>query len=265
MAKKAYVAPTIEEAEEAASDASEILMNARCKLLTTKAWYGTMCSLIDWKESRQVPTMGVRMMSGGRVECLWNPLFVAAISGCRTDAQVNALIAVLIHEVEHVVRMHIVRGGGRHQELFNYACDAVLNGERERPRIKKLPPIPVFDKEGKHKLDDKGNPIYGEAVYWPKNGPPTESSSEEVYKWLKENVKCPKCGMTVGGMGSGQGKKQKPGDDGLGNQGKGQKQQGSGKGKQKGQKGQGQKGQGQNQPGSGGQDQGHDGGQSGHG
>jgi len=228
MADKKYTPPSIEDAKAAVDEAGEILMNARCKLLTTKPWYGTMCSLIDWKESRQVPTMGVRMMAGGRVECLWSPLFVAAIAANRTDAQNNALIAVLIHEVEHVVRMHIVRGGTKHPELFNWSCDAVLNGPKERPRIKKLPPIPIFNKDGEHELDAKGKPKYGEAVYFPtKNGPPQESSSEEVYKWARENIKCPKCGRGVDGKGGGGGQKKGKGQKG-GGQGDQDKQKGGG-------------------------------------
>jgi len=154
-------------------EAEDLLMKARCRLLVVSPWYGTMCSLMQWRMDDNIKTMGVRMMNGGTVECLWSRRFVEAIG------KVESLMAVFQHEIEHIVRMHIVRHGARDPETSNWATDCCVNGTEAKPNIEGLPMIPIFDKDGNKS---------GEAPpYWfPENEKdlPTDSTFEEVYDWF---------------------------------------------------------------------------------
>jgi predicted metal-dependent peptidase len=201
------------------SSVSERLMKARCRLITVEPWYGTMASLMKWKrDDVNTKTMGVRMISGGEVEAIYNQPFCETLS-------TEAMMAIVKHEIEHVVRMHIVRSGtDRTPITWNVAADAVVNGKERHPRVDDLP---------------KG------VVYMP-DDVKEEITTEEMYDYLaknqiKINVGCPNCG------GGGGGKNQRDGDgdgdgdgqsgDGGGNSGgdgcpmcSGKDQQNSGKG-----------------------------------
>jgi predicted metal-dependent peptidase len=153
--------------------AEDLLMKARCRLLVMQPWYGTMASLMTWSMNDEVKTMGVRMMSGGRVECLWSRRFVEAIGS------VESLMSVIQHEIEHIVRMHICRHGARDPKLSNVATDCCVNGPESNPRVDGLPMIPVFDEDGNKT---------GEAppYYFPEGEQdlPLDSTYEEVYEWF---------------------------------------------------------------------------------
>ncbi len=165
-------------------EAAELVMRARCKLLTTDAWYGSMASLIDWTVADNVRTMGVRMKSNGRVECLWSPKFVLKV------AIVDHLMCVIKHEIEHIVRLHICRHGARQHLLSNFATDAVVNGPESNPHVANLPMIPVFDDNGPV-LDENGEQEYASPYYFPerKADLKLDSTFEEVYDWLDKNQK----------------------------------------------------------------------------
>lgn len=170
----------------------DLIMKARCRLLVCEPWYGTMASLMDWHKSDETKTMGVRLRKG-RVECLWNPKFVELVG------DVDRLMSVVQHEIEHVVRMHIARYGSRDPQISNVAADMCVNGKESKPNIHNLPMIPIFDESGAKT---------GEAppIYLPEQvvGLPQHPSFEEVYEWLTKNSK-----KLVKGQGQGQGQGQK--------------------------------------------------------
>ena len=192
------------------------LMSARCRLITTEPWYGTMASLMRWIKNDQTPTMGVRMIRGGEIEALFNEEWSDALS-------VEELMAVVKHEIEHVVRLHITRSGtDRDHMIWNVAADMVVNGTERNPRVDDLP------KGGIYMVEEINE----------------DCTTEEAYdilakKGIKMQVNCPMCGK-----GSGQGGGSGGGQQGQDQQGQGQQgQQGQGQGQQ-GQQGQGQQGQG---------------------
>lgn len=155
------------------SIAEDLIMKARCRLLVLEPWYGTMASLMDWVPRDDVKTLGVRMKSGGRVECMWSPRFIEAIG------DVEPLMACIQHEIEHVVRLHICRRGARDPQMSNIATDMCVNGPESNPRIDKLPMIPVFDDDGKR--------IKDAPPFWFPEGEKdlaTDATAEEVYTWL---------------------------------------------------------------------------------
>lgn len=238
--------PTVEQINKALIEAEDRLMSARCKSILTCPWHATFASLFIWKASKMVPTMGVRMISGGRVECLYNPFFVAALAPNGDEHSINRLIAVIRHEVEHIVRLHPLRGNGKIHHLFNVSCDFLVNGPESAPYIQNLPLIPILttDKDGKPtiKKDEEGNDMWDHCCYLPvkvKGFPGANATSEEIYAWLLEQPKkaCPVCG--AGGPGGkkgtdkdkkkgkgGQGDKGGKGEDGDNGKGKGDKDKG---------------------------------------
>jgi predicted metal-dependent peptidase len=206
------------------------LMSARCRLITTEPWYGTMASLMRWMKNTATPTMGVRMVRGGEIEALFNEEWADKLD-------IEELMAVVKHEIEHVVRLHITRSGtDREHKIWNVAADMIVNGTERSPRIENLP------KGGIHMVQEIKE----------------ESTTEEAYdilakRGMKLQISCPMCGGTGqvgqgGGQGQQQGQQQGQGQGG----GQGQQQQGQGGGQGQQQQGQG-GGQGQPCPMCGGQ------------
>ena len=66
--------------------AEEKLERARCRLLLVVPFYGHVAMQMRWKASKMpwLPedqrTMGVRIVEGGEVECLYYPPFVEPLS-----------------------------------------------------------------------------------------------------------------------------------------------------------------------------------------
>ncbi len=150
------------------ADSRDKLMKARCRVLTIDPWYGSMAAQMLWKLDDRVGTMGVRIMSNGTVECLWSEEFVK-------DLDIAQIMGVVKHEIEHIVRMHIVRCGSKAPYIWNLATDACINGTKSNPRIEDLP--------------DGG--------IWMPSNLDRDSTAEEVYSWLMQQVKgkgkCPSC------------------------------------------------------------------------
>lgn len=115
-------------------DHGEKLGSARCRLLAASPFYGQaalgmrwIASEMAWKAEDE-RTMGVRVLEGGVIECLYYPPFVERLP-------VAELAVVVQHEIEHVLRLHCVRRGSRDPILYNIAADMCVNGPRWRPRI----------------------------------------------------------------------------------------------------------------------------------
>ena len=117
---------------ESGYNTSDLLMRARCKLLTLYQWYGTMASMFRWRASDRVPTIGVRVVDGGHIDCIYNPEFCDKLT-------VAEMMGVVQHEIEHIVRLHCVRVGARDPKKWNIATDMTINGKESRPNIDNLP------------------------------------------------------------------------------------------------------------------------------
>lgn len=146
------------------------LMNARCKALIQVPWYGAIASRFSWIASEDIDTIGVKAGIND-IECYYNSEFILTLN-------VDELIAVIIHEIEHVIRMHISRSADKIHKLFNIAADWVINGYQNDKRIKNLPDFGCFIPT----VDDK---------QWKNcdiSDLHSDMTSEEFYDWLVSNT-----------------------------------------------------------------------------
>ena len=95
----------------------------RCKssifLGKSAAFLGSVMSGLEFIWDTSIPTActdGVRMM--------WNPDWFMQMNP-------EARKTVLRHEIDHVARLHMLRGEGRDGKVFNYACDIRINNDLE--------------------------------------------------------------------------------------------------------------------------------------
>lgn len=198
------------------SEQSDKLMKARCRLLTRDPWYGHVAmsmvwipSQMPWLPDNRVKTMGVRIVNGGEVQCLYYPGFVDSLN-------IKELYAVIQHEIEHIVRCHCLRVGGRQPEMWNIAADMTVNGVKSNPRI------------GYKESGETIVPHRGEIIWIPDSWPKDETSEHYYSRIEKQAGKCcDLCGRPS--PGKGQGNQQSPG---KGQKGKGQGSQGKGQGQQ---------------------------------
>jgi len=190
----------------ATQEQSDRLMNARCRLMTREPWYGHVAMSMMWIPS-QMPwqaehrrTMGVRIVNGGDIQCLYYPPFVEKMS-------IEELFAVIQHEIEHIVRVHCVRIGHRNPEAWNVAADMTVNGSKSSPRI-------GYDDPTTNKVI---LPLGGNIVWIP-DGWPKDETSECYYDRLEKQERrklCPNCGKPMrggkGASGGGGGKGEEEG------------------------------------------------------
>lgn len=178
------------------------LTRARCRLMTREPWYGHIAmnmvwkpSEFPWKEREEAKTMGVRIIQGGVVECLWYPGFVR-------DQTLKQLYATIYHEIDHIVRLHCVRvGTQREHEAWNIAADMTINGKRSDPKI-------GYREPNGAKLT---LPLDGNLVWVPETwqyGLTTETYYNRLMK-SGPKMPCPKC-LAKGAKGN------EPDDDGSG-------------------------------------------------
>jgi predicted metal-dependent peptidase len=124
------------------------LSQARTRLLYKKPWYGHIAINLNWVASpmawlrEEARTMGVRFIANKGAECIYYPPFVVKLS-------VEQIFGVLVHELEHLVRLHPTRIENRHPLLWNIAVDMVVNGKKSNPQVcyedgsKRIYPLPV--------------------------------------------------------------------------------------------------------------------------
>lgn len=188
---------------------SDRLMEARCRLMTREPWYGHIAMNMVWipsampwlPESRR--TMGVRIVNGGQIQCLYYPDFVDSLS-------IRELFAVIQHEIEHIVRCHCVRVGARNPEAWNIAADMCVNGKKTNPRIGYPEPT----------TSELIVPLKGNIVWIPEDWA-GNLAAEQYYDMLEKQQRkmgkvCGNCGRPCGkGSGSGGGGKSGQSDDGC--------------------------------------------------
>lgn len=172
---------------------SDRLMKARCRLMMREPWYGHIAMSMVWIPSQMswLPefrrTMGVRIVNGGEIQCLYYPQFVESLD-------IRELFAIIQHEIEHIVRVHCIRVGDREPEAWNIAADMAVNGPRSKPRIGYPDPA-----SNELIIPFKNNLVWIPED-WQKDG-----TSEHFYDMLKKNQKskvCPSCGKPTKNHGA---------------------------------------------------------------
>lgn len=138
-------------------------------------FYGHMSINIDWIphdmswKKEEDRTMGVRIINGGNIQCLFYPPFVAKLP-------IEQLYGVIQHELEHLVRCHCVRIGERDKLRWNIAADMSVNGKRSNPRI-----------GYKNNKGDIVLPLNGNMVWIPEDWD-ADDTTETYYELLKNDV-----------------------------------------------------------------------------
>lgn len=154
---------------------SNVLINARCRLLIKQPWYGTIVSRFNWIKSDSISTIGVSIMNRGKVRCIYNHEFIESLS-------IDEAMAVLCHEVEHIIRMHMARRkyikDENNNKLWNIACDWVINGHSDNKNIKNLPDNACY-------IPDRNDKIWEGCDF---NELSMCNITEEYYDWLKKNT-----------------------------------------------------------------------------
>lgn len=154
---------------------SDRIMAARCRLMICEPFYGHMAINISWIahempwKSVEDRTMGVRIVNGGDIQCLYYPPFVEKLS-------TEQLYGVIQHEIEHLLRCHCTRIDNRDHRLWNIAADMSVNGKRSSPRI-------GFK-------DNKGHlilPLDGDMIWIPEDWD-SSHTTEYYYELLKEEL-----------------------------------------------------------------------------
>jgi len=170
------------------------LVNARCRVLVKEPWYGVIASRFVWVKDDKVGTMGVSLHPSNKVTCKYSPEWISKLN-------VDELIAVICHEIEHIIRMHLSRGSYIKSEananLHNIAADWVINGYKDNKRIKNLPDCGTFiPKAGVD--DDKWKGCNLREL-------DPSMTTEEFYDWLKKNTKNVKFKKSIGSDSDGNG------------------------------------------------------------
>lgn len=157
-------------------DIQDRLIQARGRLMIREPFYGHIAMDMVWTPSKMdwLPeksrTMGVRVLSTGQVECIWNRQFVEKLT-------IKQLYFVIQHEIEHIVRMHCIRCDSRIHEIWNIACDMVVNGKKKHMRI-------GYDHQNT-KVSDI--PLDGNIIYMPEDWPEDKVTEYYYDKLLKES------------------------------------------------------------------------------
>lgn len=113
---------------------------------SNKAFYGSLlCSLnLIWDES--IPTAQV----SPDMEIRWNPhYFLKQVPETR--------MFILLHEIEHIARLHMVRRGTRDHKVWNYACDYEINIAQADEGLTYEGTSPL--------IDEKFRELHAEAIY----------------------------------------------------------------------------------------------------
>jgi predicted metal-dependent peptidase len=86
------------------------------------AFYAPLMCSMEFVWTEHIPTAAT---NGATI--WWNPRwFLSLVPETRRT--------VLVHELMHVALLHLVRGEGRDQKIWNYACDIRINNDLERER-----------------------------------------------------------------------------------------------------------------------------------
>lgn len=216
--------------------ASEKLMRSRCRLMTRSPWYGHIAMSIEWKQSdmgwvedEQKRTIGLRITSQGVVQGFYYPDWV-------DKSELRVIYGTIEHAINHLIRLHTLRSGGREEEAWAIATDMSVNGPKNNPYIG-------------YREEDGGAVIlpHPDMIFIPRGWAEGESAETYYELLMKESQQ-----QQGQGQGKGKGKGQSQGQGGGQGQGdeddEDQDGQGQGDGDGEGQDGEGD-GEGQGQGG----------------
>ncbi|UKL14776.1 metallo-phosphohydrolase [Stenotrophomonas phage C121] len=99
------------------------------------AFFGSIMCSLEFIWTRDVATAAT---DGLRI--FWNPDFFKGKS-----TQTNAF--VLLHELQHVARLHMIRRGSRDPDDWNIACDYRINNDQKHEGMTHAGVSPYFDKK----------------------------------------------------------------------------------------------------------------------
>lgn len=83
---------------------------------SNRAFYGSLMSSLELKWDESISTAVVTP----DMEIIWNPRFFLGLPK-------ETRKFILLHEIEHIARLHMLRKGDRDHKLWNYACDYEIN------------------------------------------------------------------------------------------------------------------------------------------
>ena len=190
------------------------LMAARTRLLVINPFYGRVvmeCDFIPsemaWTEEEK-RSMGIRLHDN-RAEILFYRPWV-------DKSTLRDIYVRLMHCVEHLLRLHIVRGRDLNQKIWGIATDMSVNGKKSDPHI-------AYVRDGKTYLPP-------ETIYCPHEWDDKDPAEVYYERLLKEMPPDPSQEQGQGGgqgqgKGKGKGKNQQQGGGGGQGQGQGQNQQ----------------------------------------
>ncbi len=100
-------------------DAHHLISKARARMLMKFPFFGSLALFLHPREDQSTPTMRTEGF-----DLVYNGGFVRGLAGA---GGINQLIGALVHEVMHAALQHIWRRGTRDKELWDMACDYVVN------------------------------------------------------------------------------------------------------------------------------------------
>lgn len=97
------------------------LDRTKSELFTHKyaAFYGSLLCSLNFYWSADMKTAATN-----GVDLFWNPYWFKSLSP-------KARVTVLMHEIQHVAKLHFARMGERHPRIWNYATDIRINNDLE--------------------------------------------------------------------------------------------------------------------------------------
>ncbi|MCR5324917.1 MAG: VWA-like domain-containing protein [Lachnospiraceae bacterium] len=153
------------------------LQRFKMDMMKELPFYGDILMRVEVREDSEIETA---QTNGKSIS--YNPDFFAELS----EGQRNY---VLLHEVLHILLLHWKRQAGRNRELWNIACDYVVNGIIDHK-------ICTYNILGWIKIE---RPPYGCFVKGYYHGEPAEQFYKELYGKLKNKIKA----LTDRGEGNG--------------------------------------------------------------
>ncbi|MFP3645195.1 DUF2201 family putative metallopeptidase [Paraburkholderia sp. SIMBA_054] len=81
----------------------------------TAAFLGSILCSLNFVWTEEIPTAGTN-----GIDFVWNPVWFLSLLPATREA-------VLMHELWHVARLHMLRRGDRCPDVWNYACDYIIN------------------------------------------------------------------------------------------------------------------------------------------
>lgn len=168
---------------EKAKEFMKRLLMSRLRILVNHGFYGLLLMHMTFTLDESCQTAAT---DGRRI--FFGPEFLDDLSDSELDF-------VMMHEIMHVVLQHCMRGKELDQDLFNVACDIVVNSNILKSNNMDLSTITLRK--------------YGEAMHRAPNGSEGyEHMAEEVYKMFPARPPRKKPGAVAGagsGLGSGDG------------------------------------------------------------